>query len=83
MGSDPFFVCPLTTLGMWPRAQAGKITYIGGFIEHSFSRILFYDAPSWAFVIAYSLFGSLGLATSFRYPSTQRRRRVLGTTLRP
>lgn len=62
------FTCPLTTLEMWLRAQAGANTYGGGFIEHWFSRILFYDAPPWAFVIAYSLFGLLVLATWLRFP---------------
>ena len=69
------FTCPLTTLEMWLRARAGVTTYGGGFIEHWFSRILFYDAPPWAFVVAYTLFGLLVLATWFRYPPSGRRKR--------
>jgi len=68
------FTCPLTTFEMWLRAQAGSATYGGGFIEHWFSRILFYDAPPWAFVIIYSLFGLLVLATWLRFPPTTRKR---------
>jgi len=62
------FTCPLTTLEMWLRTQAGATTYGAGFIEHWLSRILFYDAPPWAFVIAYSVFGLLVLATWLRFP---------------
>ncbi|MEO6066040.1 MAG: DUF2784 domain-containing protein [Lysobacterales bacterium] len=69
------FTCPFTTLEMWLRAQAGHIVYGGGFIEHWFSRILFYDAPPWAFVIAYSLFGLLVLATWLRFPPGPRIRK--------
>ena len=67
------FTCPLTTLEMWLRAQGGADTYGGGFIEYWFSRILFYDAPPWVFMIAYSLFGLLVLATWFRFPPARSR----------
>jgi hypothetical protein len=56
-------VCPLTTLEMWLRAQAGASVYGGGFIEHWLQRLLYHDLPSWVFVLAYSLFGLLVLAT--------------------
>lgn len=69
------FTCPLTTLEMWLRDQAGSNTYGGGFIEHWFSRILFFDAPPWAFVMAYSLFGLLVLATWLRFPPSSRQRK--------
>lgn len=62
------FTCPLTTLENWLRTQAGTVTYGGGFIEHWFSRILFYDAPPWAFTLAYTLFGLLVLGTWLRFP---------------
>src|SRR6476659_5974774 len=56
-------VCPLTTLEMWLRAKAGANTYGGSFIEHWLSRLLYYDAPPWLFVLAYTGFGCLVLAT--------------------
>lgn len=62
------FTCPLTTLEMWLREQAGASTYGGGFIEYWLSRLLFHDAPPWVFVMGYSLFGLLVLATWFVYP---------------
>lgn len=66
-------VCPLTTLEMWLRAQAGAAVYSGGFIEHWLQRLLYYDAPPWVFVLAYSLFGLLVLASWLVYPPRLRR----------
>ncbi len=51
--------CPLTTLEIWLRSKAGGAVYSGSFIEHWLQRLIFYDAPSWAFVLGYSLFGLL------------------------
>lgn len=56
-------VCPLTTLEMWLRAQAGAATYSGSFIEHWLQRLLYYDLPPWVFLLGYTLFGLLVLAT--------------------
>lgn len=50
-------VCPLTTLEMHLRERAGDTTYEGTFIAHWLQRILFFDAPTWVFVVVYSLFG--------------------------
>lgn len=66
-------VCPLTTLEMWLRAKAGAAVYSGGFIEHWLQRVLYYDAPPWVFVLAYSVFGLLVLATWLVYPPRWRR----------
>ena len=67
-------VCPLTTLEMWLRAQAGDGTYGGGFIEHWVHRVLFWQAPSWVFTLAYSLFGLAVLAAWWYFPPQRRRR---------
>ncbi|MCC2632190.1 MAG: hypothetical protein K0S48_76 [Ramlibacter sp.] len=67
-------VCPLTTLEMWLRAQAGDGTYGGGFIEHWVHRVLFWEAPSWVFTLAYSLFGLAVLAAWWYFPPQRRRR---------
>jgi hypothetical protein len=66
--------CPLTTLEMWLRARAHATTYGGSFIEHWIQRVLYYEAPSWVFVIGYSLFGLLVLATWFYFPPTSKHR---------
>jgi len=65
-------VCPLTSLEMWLREQAGGATYGGGFIEHWLSRVLYYDAPPWVFTAVYSLFGVAVAATWWRFPPRRR-----------
>ena len=66
--------CPLTTLEMWLRAQAHATTYSSSFIEHWVQRVLYYEAPSWIFVLGYSLFGLLVVATWFYFPPTSKHR---------
>lgn len=69
-------VCPMTSLEMWLRARSHASTYAGSFIEHWLQRILYYEAPSWVFTLAYSLFG-IAVAASWWYfpPNTGRLRR--------
>lgn len=67
-------VCPLTTLEMWLRAQAGEKTYGGGFVEHWLHRLLYFDAPPWAFVLGYTAFAGLALATWWYFPPSSTRR---------
>jgi hypothetical protein len=52
-------VCPLTTLELWLRAQGGQAGYDGDFIAHWMRQLLFYEAPPWVFIAAYSAFGAL------------------------
>ena len=54
-------VCPLTTLELWLREQAGQSVYEGDFIAHWLRQLLFYEAPPWVFIAAYSAFGLLVL----------------------
>ena len=61
-------VCPLTTLEMWLRAQAGLPVYGVGFVEHWLQRLLYYDAPPWVFVAGYTAFGGAVLATWWYFP---------------
>lgn len=62
-------VCPLTALESWLRARAGSpAAYAGGFVEHGLQRLLYWDAPAWAFTLAYSLFGLAVAAAWWRYP---------------
>ena len=65
--------CPLTTLEMWLRAQAGAgaaTGYSESFVGHWLQRLLFYSAPPWVFVLAYTVFGALVVAVWFRFPPT-------------
>ena len=52
-------LCPLTPLEMALRHRAGQETYAGSFIEHWLSRLLYWEAPWWVFVAAYSGFALL------------------------
>lgn len=56
-------VCPLTTLELWLREQAGQAVYEGDFIAHWMRQLMFYEAPPWVFIVAYSAFGALVVAS--------------------
>jgi hypothetical protein len=68
-------LCPLTVWEQALRRHAGQDAYGGSFIEHWLSRLIFFDAPWWAFVAAYSGSAALVLLAWFRVPP-QRRREV-------
>ena len=50
--------CPLTVWEQALRAHAGQSAYAETFIEHWLSRLIFFDAPWWIFVAAYSALAS-------------------------
>jgi hypothetical protein len=58
-------ICPLTTLEMTFRSRAGDAVYPGSFIGHWLETLLYYDAPAWVFVLCYTAFGALVLASWF------------------
>jgi hypothetical protein len=60
--------CPLTDLEWWLRAQAGQTMPDRGFIELWLHRLLFYEAPPWVFVLAYTGFGLAVAAAWWRWP---------------
>ena len=55
-------LCPLTVWEQALRRAAGEPVYAGSFIAHWLSRLMFYRAPWWAFVAAYTAFAALVLA---------------------
>ena len=61
-------ICSLTSLEMWLRVQAGGKRYDGSFIQYWLQRFLYYDAPAWVFVTAYTVFGLLVVITWLRFP---------------
>ena len=72
-------ICPLTTLEVWLRRMAGSPSYNGSFVQHWVQRLLFFDAPSWVFVLAYTAFGVLVvLAWRFFPPRAGRARNENG-----
>ncbi|PAW80520.1 MAG: hypothetical protein B9S33_18285 [Pedosphaera sp. Tous-C6FEB] len=60
-------ICPLTTLEMWLRGQAGDDTYEGTFMSHWLHQLLFYQAPPWVFIAGYTVFGLLVVGTWFSF----------------
>jgi hypothetical protein len=66
--------CPLTMLEMWLRTKARAGTYDGSFLEHWLGRMLYHDAPAWAFTLAYSLFALAVAAAWWRFPPRLGRR---------
>ncbi len=61
-------LCPLTTLEQWFRTRAGEVSYDGSFIQYWLERFLYYDAPWWVFVMAYTSFGLLVIVTWVGFP---------------
>ena len=59
------FICPLTSVEMALRRRAGDVAYSGSFISHWLETILYYQAPPWVFVICYTLFGIIVVASWF------------------
>ena len=55
-------VCPLTTWEMALRVRGGQEAYQSTFISHWLGRLLYYHAPDWVFVVAYTAFGAIVLA---------------------
>jgi Protein of Unknown function (DUF2784) len=60
--------CPLTVLENWLRRQARLETYEKSFIEHWVQQGLYYNAPPWVFVLAYTAFGLLVVWLWRRWP---------------
>ena len=65
--------CPLTTLEARLRSPAGAVPQAGGFVEHWVQRLLFFEAPPWVFVAAYTVFGLLVAAAWWYFPPQRRR----------
>jgi hypothetical protein len=61
-------ICPLTIWEQALRLQAGQASYGGSFIEHWLSRLIFFNAPAWVFVAAYTAFSALVLLSWWRWP---------------
>jgi hypothetical protein len=58
-------ICPLTIWEMDLRSKAGETIYEGSFITHWLNALLYYQAPSWVFVVCYTVFGGLVSASWF------------------
>jgi len=65
-------VCPLTSLESWLRSKTGEAPASQGFIEHWVEYLLFYDAPTWVFTLAYTAFGLSVAAAWWYFPPTRK-----------
>ena len=68
-------ICSLTTVELWLRERAGQATYEGDFIAHWLRQLMFYEAPPWVFIAAYSSFGLLVLLSWVLVPPARPWRR--------
>ncbi|WP_418318990.1 DUF2784 domain-containing protein [Piscinibacter sakaiensis] len=67
--------CPLTHLENRLRSMASEQqAYSGSFVEYWIQRVLFYDAPPWVFVFAYTSFLLLVMLIWWIYPPARRKR---------
>jgi hypothetical protein len=58
-------ICPLTRWEQQLRAVAGAETYDGAFIAYWLHTLLYWEAPAWVFVVLYTAFGGLVVASWF------------------
>jgi hypothetical protein len=65
-------VCPLTTLEQWLRVRAGQAAYEGDFIAYWLTECMFFTAPAWVFIAAYSVFGLLVIGSWIWLPPRRR-----------
>ena len=64
--------CPLTTWEQALRRQAGQQAYAESFVAHWLWRLIFFEAPWWAFVAAYSVFAALVIGCWWWVPPRRR-----------
>ncbi len=65
-------VCPLTWLEFRLRAAAGSPVVAESFVGYWLQRLIFYDAPPWAFTLTYTAFAALVAVTLVYYPPNRR-----------
>lgn len=70
--------CPLTVWERRAREMQGHGVYPDAFIPYWVHRLLFYDAPPWAFTALYTAFALLVILGWCLWPPLTRRRRARG-----
>lgn len=65
-------LCPLTEWEQALRIRAGQDAYEGSFVEHWLSRLIFFDAPWWVFIAAYTALAALLALCWWRWPPRPR-----------
>jgi len=70
-------ICPLTAWEQALRKSAGEPTYEGTFVGYWLGRLIYWDVPFWVFVIVYTMFGTVVLASWFLVRPAKRSRKEL------
>ncbi|MEF3080809.1 DUF2784 domain-containing protein [Luteimonas sp. SMYT11W] len=65
-------LCPLTIWEQWLRARAGQQSYNESFVGHWLSKVLFFEAPWWSFVAAYSVLALVVAGAWILWPPRRR-----------
>lgn len=65
-------LCPLTVWEQDLRRLGGQAVYEESFIEHWLGRLIFFEAPWWAFVAVYTALAVLVIAAWFIVPPRRR-----------
>lgn len=58
-------LCPLTVWEMALRERAGDAVYKVSFIAYWLDQLLYFDAPAWVFLLAYTAFAALVVISWF------------------
>ena len=58
-------ICPLTLWEMALRDRADDTMYPGTFVSHWLETMLYYQASEWVFIVGYTVFGALVVASWF------------------
>lgn len=66
-------LCPLTVWEQALRTRAGQDAYGGSFVQHWLSQLIFFEAPWWIFVAAYTAFAVLVAICWWRWPPHRKR----------
>lgn len=61
-------ICPLTHLENYLRSLAGQETYSGTFVGRLVESLLYYECPSWVFLVAYTSVALLTALTLILVP---------------
>lgn len=70
-------ICPLTHLENYLRGLAGQETYSGTFVGRLVESLLYYECPSWVFLVAYTATALLtALTLLWAPPKLPRRQKV-------
>lgn len=69
-------LCPLTAWENSFRRAEGETAYTGTFVSHWIGKLVYHDFPQWLFMIVYTLFGLVALASWFVVKPEMRKRGV-------